>query len=55
MSPPSGDSAFDLCQDGKCVKAGKVATFGVKDGKSGKKKFLTQQDVTDVLVKQGWT
>jgi len=58
LNPPSGSSAFDLCQDAKCVKAGRVGTFGVGEEKHAKKhakKYLTEQDVTNVMVEQGWT
>ena len=58
LNPPTGSSAFDLCQDAKCVKAGRVGTFGVEEEKHANnhpKKYLTEQDVTNVMVEQGWT
>ena len=61
---PSGESTFDLCQDGKCVKAGQVSTFGNTmeridkpseklDGK--KNSYLVETDVTALMIEQGWT
>ena len=61
---PSGVSTFDLCQGGKCVKAGKVSTFGSTtkhvDNPSesridDKNFFLMETDVTAVIDEQGWT
>ena len=61
---PSGVSTFDLCQGGKCVKAGKVSTFGSttkqvdnpSDSKIDDKDFiLMEKDVSKVIEEQGWT
>ena len=62
--PVSFSWEFELCQDGKCVEAARLAILGAwlvggasqppsvisKDGY-----FIRQVDVTRVLVKQGWT
>ena len=60
---PSGFSTFDLCQGGKCVEGGKVATFGstsvpVENHKSqiDDKNFqLMKTQVTHIVDEQGWT
>ena len=60
---PSGASAFDLCQGGKCVKGGEVSTFGstterVENHKSkidDKNFHLIETDVTKIVDKQRWT
>ena len=60
---PSGISTFDLCQGGKCVEGGKVATFGstsvpVENHKSqiDDKNFqLMKTQVTHIVDEQGWT
>ena len=61
---PSGDSTFDLCQGGECVKAGKVSTFGSTTKRADKPAeprideknfYIAETDVTDVIDKQGWT
>ena len=60
---PSGVSAFDLCQGGKCVKGGEVSTFGstterVENHKSkidDKNFHLIETDVTKIVDKQRWT
>ena len=61
---PSGVYAFDLCQDGRCVNSGTVSTFG---GTTALEKLLPEEivdserfhivevDVTDVMVKEGWS
>ena len=67
---PSGMNTFELCQDGKCVEAGRLGTFGApsKSNSSGndyqesepppideKNYFLRDTDVTAVVDEQGWT
>ena len=61
---PTGINVFDLCQAGTCIKGGKVGTFGKTTKRADapsethvdKKNFaLTEVDVTEVMVKQGWT
>ena len=61
---PSGVNAFDLCQDGECVKASHVSTFGINSKHADKPSEpridkenykLTEVDVTAVMEKQGWT
>ena len=60
---PSGLSTFDLCQGGKCVEGGKVATYGstsvpVNNHKSqiDDKNFqLMKTQVTHIVDEQGWT
>ena len=60
---PSGVSAFDLCQGGKCVEGGKVSTFGstfkrvnnTKSGMDDKSFQLMETDVTHIVDEQGWT
>jgi len=60
---PSGVSTFDLCQGGKCVKAGEVSAFGsttnraLKPSKSqidDKNFILMETDVSPVIKEQGW-
>ena len=58
-------NTFDLCQDGKCVEAASLGSFGylsngtmfLRDSEQVDKEkyFLRDTDVTFVLVKQGWT
>ena len=61
---PSGGSTFDLCQGGKCVKAGAIWSFGATtdpvDSPSGTQIddnsfYLAQSDVTAVIAGQDWT
>ena len=63
---PTGINTFELCQEGKCVEAGTLGTFGARtegDDYQGseppqidkKKYFLRDTDVTAVVDKQGWT
>ena len=61
---PSGINIFELCQDGKCVEAGRLGTFGVRAASNSsneppqineKNYFLRDTDVTAVVDKQGWT
>ena len=66
---PSGINTFELCQDGKCVEAGRLGTFGVRATSNSsndyqitaptqideKNYFLRDTDVTAVVDKQGWT
>ena len=61
---PSGVFAFSLCQGGKCVNSGTVSTFGDSGGHNklqagevvdDKKFFIVENDVTDVMVKKGWS
>jgi len=64
---PSGINTFELCQDDKCVEAGRLGTFGVKSNSANdyqrseppqidkEKYFLRDTDVTAVVDKQGWT
>ena len=63
---PTGINTFELCQDGKCVEAGELGTFGARtegDDYQGseppqidkEKYFLRDTDVTAVVDKQGWT
>ena len=64
---PSGLNIFELCQDGKCVEAGSVGTFGEKRKKgqdyagsrpppiNNETFFIRDTDVTEIVDKQGWT
>ena len=64
---PTGINTFELCQEGKCVEAGTLGTFGAPSKSrfeaenSGspqiddKKYFLRDTDVTAVVNKQGWS
>ena len=61
---PSGLNSFDLCQGGKCVKAGKVGTFGSTTKHADKPSeprideknyYIAETDVTAVMDEQGWT
>ena len=61
---PSGINTFDLCQEGKCVEAGRLAPFGLRATSNSsnddpqiddKRYFLRDTDVTAVVAKQGWT
>ena len=64
---PSGDNIFELCQDGKCIEAGREdccfdshssAKFfeGPSRPEIGKDYYLLRdKEVTDLLIKQGWT
>ena len=60
---PSGVSAFDLCQGGKCVEGGEVSTFGstfepVNNTQSridDKSFLLVETEVTHIVDEQGWT
>jgi len=63
---PTGMNTFELCQDGECVEAGSLGTFGAPtkgDDYQGseppqidkEKYFLRDTDVTAVVDKQGWT
>ena len=65
----SGMNTFELCQDGRCVEAGSLGSFGARaDDNNGNdyeeskppqidknKYFLRDTDVTAVVEKQGWT
>ena len=57
---PSGYTTFDLCLAGRCVKAGKVASFGPRNfssftqGVDSSTHRLREVDVTDLVEKQGW-
>ena len=60
----SGVYAFSLCQDGECVNSGTVSTFGdfgvhtvLQPGEivDDKKFHIVEDDVTDVMVKEGWS
>ena len=63
---PSGDNIFELCQDGKCVEAGRedccfdshssAKLFeGPDRPQIGKENYLLRDlEVTDLLIKQGW-
>ena len=63
--PVSFSWEFELCQDGKCVEAARLAILGkawLLGGASqppsviSKEGYIIRQiDVTRVLVKQGWT
>ena len=49
---------FELCQDGKCVEAARLGSFGATQPPSVISKegyFIRQTDVTRVLVAQGWS
>ena len=51
---------IELCQDGKCVEAARVGTFGAPDYQEpppidDKNYFLRDTDVTAVVYEQGWT
>ena len=55
---------MDLCQEGKCVKGGKVSTFGsgTKDIEISPQEvvddsrfYIREADVTDVMAKEGWS
>ena len=57
---------IELCQDGKCVEAARIGTFGAAADKSSrdyqepppiddKNYFLRDTDVTAVVYEQGWT
>ena len=64
---PSGDNIFELCQDGKCVETGRdnccfdshsnAKLFeGPDRPQIGKENYLLRDlEVTDLLIKQGWT
>ena len=62
---PTGMHFFNLCQDGDCVKGGRVSTFGGRAGDWPKlqpgevvddEKFkILEVDVSDVLRDQGWS
>ena len=59
---PRGYITFDLCQDGKCVEAGKVFIFGATMEPvdnvlpvDDKHFHLYERSVVDVMIKQGWT
>merc|ERR1711974_153215 len=65
---PSGINTWELCQDGKCVEAGRLGTFGVRATSNSsneqgseppqineKNYYLRDTDVTAVVHKQGWT
>ena len=64
---PTGINTFELCQDGRCVEAGRLGTFGAKSSSANdyqgseppriddKKYFLRDTDVTAVVDKQGWS
>ena len=57
---PSGFTTFDLCLAGRCVDAGKVASFGSRNSSSTSREVdssthkLTEYDVTDLVAEQGW-
>merc|ERR1712212_261968 len=58
QGPVSFAWEFELCQDGKCVEAARLGSFGATQPPSVISKegyFIRQTDVTRVLVKQGWT
>ena len=51
---------IELCQDGKCVEAARVGTFGAPDYQEpppidDKNYFLRDTDVTAVVYEQDWT
>ena len=60
---PSGMHFFNLCQDGDCVKGGSASTFGAGDWPKlqpgevvdNEKFHIVEVDVTDVMVKEGWS
>ena len=61
---PSAVYAFSLCQDRKCVNNGTVSTFGdagvhtrLRPGEivDNEKFHIVEVDVTDVMVKEGWS
>ena len=57
---PSGFTTFDLCLAGRCVEAGKVASFGSRNSSSTSQEVdssshkLTEYDVTDLVAEQSW-
>ena len=57
---PSGYTTFDICLAGRCVKAGKVASFGSRNSSTISQAVhssthrLREVDVTDLVEKQGW-
>ena len=57
---PSGFTTFDLCLAGRCVDAGKVASFGSRTFSSTSQEVdssthkLTEYDVTDLVAEQSW-
>ena len=62
----TGINVFELCQDGRCVEAGRLVTFGAhSNGKDSagsepaqidkENYFLRDTDVTAVVTKQRWT
>ena len=57
---PSGFTTFDLCLAGRCVDAGKVASFGSRNPSSTSQDVdssthkLTENDVTDLVADQSW-
>ena len=56
--PVSFNWQYELCQEGKCVKATKLGSFGATQPPSvisSKGYFIRQTDVTRVLVAQGWS
>ena len=56
--PVSFSWEFELCQDGKCVEAARLGSFGASQPPSVISKegyFIRQTDVTRVLVEQGWS
>ena len=62
---PSGSHFFNLCQDGECVKGGRVSTFGafsdvwpkLQPGEvvDDEKFKILEVGVSDVLRDQGWS
>ena len=58
---PSGYTTFNLCQLGRCVEAGKKASFGSPNSNSissqnvdSSSHRLTEYDVTDLVAEQRW-
>ena len=57
---PSGYTIFDLCLAGRCVEAGKEASFGYRNLSSTSQEVdssthkLTEYDVTDLVDEQSW-
>ena len=58
---PSGFTTFDLCLAGRCVEAGKEASFGFRNLSSTSQEVdssshkLTEYDVTDLVDEQSWS
>ena len=61
---PTGDHTFSLCQEGKCVNAGEVSTFGDDTDQTeissqevlDEKKFsIIETEVTELMAKEKWS